>query len=305
MGIYTVFKEELYYNKIAYYHNGIVKTKSWFEDFGISSKEISIGIDQSSTCTGLYLEGDNDKLMIEYPRDFIDLEVYKKAVTNEIDNLIFNSSVKHFIYEIHNHISTRESPLYEMTQELKKYAKQETFYNTIIKGVLPSVWRKGFLNKSEYSGEYTRDKVKDASFRQTIKEEPMLMKFFGFSHKDLDGYEAYGILKGYLNLNYTKEGLRRVNTTMNTLKSRNFSYEIFVGDEFNISKKIKEFNIPLLIGNNEINLKESCNRALDEYEDCLILINGDHPEVPRYILETGVPYEDGLIYLIHTKKRGI
>jgi len=304
MKIYQVFREELDSSYIIYYHNGEVYKRPWFKDWNLKSKKISLGIDQSSTCTGLYLEGESDKILIEFPRNLTDVQTYKKALINELDSLIFNSEVEHFIYEIHNHISTKDSPLYKITEELREYSKAGTFNNSKVKGVLPSVWRKGFLNKEEYKGEYTRDKVKEACLRQTLKENPNFEKYIKYSHKDLDSYEAYGILKGYMTLNYNIEGVRLVNTTMSVLNSRNFKYTIKAVKYENLSKELSQFNIPILLSNNEINLKESCNRVLDEYTECLILFDNSHPEVPRYILETGTYCDEDLIYIVHTKKGG-
>lgn len=292
----------------CFYNNQIYKL-NWSKCPNLKSlTPVDVGIDQSSSSTGICIQSDDLLFLTELPRDDMSVSEYKKALKKELDCLLRTLSIRHFIYEKHKHISPLESVINEITGVLKTYTKIFDKKEVKIVGVAPPVWRKGFFKFSDYKGDYTREAIKEACVDLTIQEKPITEKFKSFSHKDYDAYEAYGIINGYLRMNYTETGQRIVNTTMSYREGRNFSYMLFKclkRDQENTIEYIKrtyaDLQTPIIISNKELLLENSLNRLMGEYNEVILVIE-EHSEFPAYIIETGKHYTNGEMFIAYAIK---
>ncbi len=312
----TILREEIESNCFPIYLNGKMYKSDWLKPIPLRCKSyVDVGIDQSSTCTGITIQGEDLLFICELPRNksIMTVNTYKRALIAELHTLLRNLRVDHFIYEKHNrHFSELESVIHEVTKEIKSYCKKyknlEAGIN--IHGILPGVWRSGFLPKEEYKNRFNRSEVKLACVEQAIKMNPDLEIYKKWAFKDYDGFESYGIINGYLNLNYDKNYNRIVNTSMDKINRLNPTRVITKCSQDNLEETInyikeaycKKFDCAILLGNNEILLEESCRRVLSEFNECIIVMPSNHPEIPSFILETRETYYNGDLYLIYTER---
>lgn len=288
--------------------NDHVEFQEWLKAPLLKSKhKVDVGIDQSSTRTGICIQSPDLLYVTELPRGFMTVPQYKKALITQLHKILNGLELNHFIFEMHGrHITPLHSMINEITDELKNYTKNFLVNDITVKGILPTVWRKGFLSKEKYSGEFRREQVKEACKREAVERNPLLQQFANFSGKDLDGFEAYGIINGYLKLNYAEDGTRIVNTSMQFKNGRHYDYRIYKCREVDLDEKIKEiqngYNIPVLYSNSELLLDNSLNRVVGGYDKAIILYK-EHSEICRFIIELQSKHNLGDIYLVSVEKR--
>ena len=309
-------RDDIFADSFPVYLNGKMYKLDWLQRPKLQcSSQVDVGMDQSSPSSGITIQGDDLKFITELPRGHMTVYEYKKALGRQLQYLLEGTSIKHFIYEKHGrHITPLHSLINEITDEIKKFTKPMIHNDVIVKGVLPTVWRSGFLKGDEYKGRFRREDVKLACVEEVIKRDPLTQVFKEHSHKkngvpDYDGYESYGIINGYLDLNYTDTGQRIVNTTMEKRANRRYEYLIFKTTEVNkadtvkyIQKNYSNLTCPVLVGNNELLINEMMNRVQDDYKECIITLE-DHPETSRIILDLEEEHLPGEQYLIYTKKK--
>lgn len=296
---------------LDYYLNGEIFEIEWLRNPGLKSKyRVDIGIDQSSSSTGICVQAPDLLFLTELPRDkeYMSVNEYKRALKKELSCLFRSLDIRHFIYEKHKHITPVESVINEITDTLKSYTRSLAKDSVKIVGVAPPVWRKGFFMNQDYDGEYTRTAIKTACVNQAIKENPQTEKFLNFSHKDFDAYEAYGIINGYMRMNYAEDGTRIVNTTMSFKNGRNYEYFLFKCPLENLDGQIMYIKgtfgsptTPIILANKELLLDNSLNRIMGEYTEAILVIK-EHSEFPAYIIEMEEQYEPGDIFLTYVRR---
>lgn len=287
------------------YQNGEVFKQVWLKRFELPTDyPVNIGIDQSSTNTGICVEAPDLLYITELPRGYMRVSDYKKALIEQLARILEGKTINHFIFEKHgNHISPLHSLINDITREIKSYSKGLKKDGVKVVGVLPTVWRSGFLPKEEYGGQYTRDKVKEASYAESIKRNANLARYRKVSGKDLDGYEAYGIIEGYLNLNYDEDGNRLVNTTMEFKNGRKYRYRVKKVNLTNVFSEAESISSGghILLGNKNILIEETLNRVVGEFERATIIFK-EHSEFPRLIFELEQVYIPGDCYIITVER---
>lgn len=294
-----------------YYLNGNVGTISWIQSPNLKSNyEVNVGVDQSSSSTGICIQSPDLLFLTELPREkeYMSINEYKCALKKELDCLLRTLNLKHFIYEKHKHITPLDSVINEITEVLKSYTKTINKDSVKIVSIAPPVWRKGFFSSSDYSGEYTRQAIKSACVSQVLAEQPMTEKFLNSSHKDFDAYEAYGIINGYLRMNYAEDGTRIVNTSMNFRNGRKYNYLLFKCQEDELDTRIKYIRetycrkpTDIILSNKELLLENSLNRIIGEYDEAILVIK-EHSEFPAYIIELEQHYDDGDIFIVYVRR---
>jgi len=305
-----MYRGEIESGKFYAFINDHVEIVDWLEKDTIQTdKPLNIGIDQSSTCSGLYIQAEDLKYMTELPRGYMSVSTYKRALIAQLKTLLRGKEISHFIYEQHGaHITPLHSTINEITDVLKSYTKNRMFSNVKVKGILPTVWRKGFLDKTEYKNQFKREFVKNACYQEVVKCEPEMEKFKRFSSEGLDGFEAYGIINGYLNLNYDETGMRVVNTSMLFRNGRRLQYtiykttkEVLDRDIENLIKNRGDSNTGILKANRELLLENSINRVVGEYSTAIIIYE-KHSEFCRFVFELDEVHNQGDMYLVFVKR---
>lgn len=298
-------------NPFACYMNNNVYKLNWCKSPRLTSKyRVDVGIDQSSSSTGICIQSPDLLFLTELPREIGIMSVieYKRALKKELDCLLRTLDVRHFIYEKHKHITPLNSVINEITDTLKTYTRSLDKDSVKIVGVAPPVWRKGFFSSGAYEGEYTREAVKIGCVEQAIREQPNIEKFKDFSHKDYDAFEAYGIINGYMRMNYAEDGTRIVNTTMDYRYGRKYSKILFKCQLEEIDAKVMyikhtfgEPSTPIILANKELLLENSLNRIMGEYKEAILIIK-EHSEFPAYIIELEERYNVGDAFIVYVRR---
>jgi hypothetical protein len=305
-----MYTNEFSNKPFACYYNGKVYKLEWLHSPNLKSDySVDIGIDQSSSSTGICIQSKDLMFLTELPRDDMSVNEYKRALKKELHVLLKTLSVRHFVFEKHRHITPLENVINEITSVIKSYTKVYDKHEVKIAGIAPPVWRKGFFKESEMADiKYTREFIKDACVNQAIVENPALEKFKAFSHKDFDAYEAYGIINGYMRLNYADDGTRIVNTSMEYREGRKYKYQLFQCNKSNIKNTINyvrsniaDEDTPLVYANEELLLDNSMNRLMGEY-DSVILAIFYHSEFPSYVINLGQEYHLGDMYIAYGRR---
>ena len=311
-----IARADLYAPDFPVYYNDKMYKLDWFQRPTFNTnKPVDIGIDQSSTSTGLCIQNSDILMIMELPRGDTTLNEYKQALTQQFDALFSSLVIRHLIYEKHGrHISPLHALINEITYTIKSYTKPLIYDDVYVKGILPPVWRSGFLISDNYKGKFRREEVKIACVNEAIKRNESLKQYVAYANKkdgvpDYDGFESYGIINGFLDLNYTKDGERIVNTSMEFRNGREFNYIIEKTNSLDINEtklRLKQRygsrDCKYILGNNKLLLDNSMNRVLDDYDDVIMEIPKDHPEIPRLIIETRKEFNPEDRYLIYIRK---
>lgn len=304
-----MYRTEIDAEEFRIFKNTKTYRLDWLHDPKLTCDSVvDVGIDQSSTSTGLCIQGDNLLVITELPRGFMSVNQYKRVLIEELICLLGELNIRHFVYEKHKHIADMDSIINQVTSEIRKYSRQLRCMHTKVVGVSPPVWRKGFLGDGNFKGQFNRDAVKLASVTQAININPLLEDFRKHSQKDYDGFEAFGIINGYLKLNYTKDGTRIVNTSMDYRNGRRYEYLIFKCQKTQEYVKVQEIltsiantDCPIIESNQELLLENSLNRVIGEYDEAILRFP-KHSEFPRFILEIGEPYAQNEMFLVYVRK---
>lgn len=303
-------KAEIGYKELTYFYNGEILTCKWFDKLPFCFEGITdIGIDQSSTSTGIAIETPSQLFMCTLERDELSVPLYKKAIKQQLHSLLSHCDLRNFTYEKHGvHITPVESVINEVTDSIKEFARFR--YGTTVNtcGVLPPLWRSGFLNKDKYKNRFSRQEVKLACVEECCELVPELRRFIPFSGRDYDAFEAYGIMKGYKNLNYTEDGMRIVNRTMDRNIMRNTKHVILKCKNYEVESEIEFIQSSIAKGkaeivkyNSDIFVKEAVNRVCGSYPEAIILYEPTQ-EFCRFVFDCGEPVLRDETFLVYCRR---
>lgn len=296
---------------LFYFYNGNIYKSGWLKKLPIIfSDNVVVGIDQSSTSTGICITDSVGNLFVtEFVRDGVTVSRYNNALVDGLYKLLVDLDVKYFVYEEHNaHIAPLESVINSVTDSLKKFSVKFNRRDIEVHGAPPTVWRSGFLPREEYEGQYGRNKVKRACVSEAVKRVPELEKFIKYSQKDFDGFEAYGICQGFLSLNFSEDGTRIVNRFLKQHHAREVKYRIIkikscnLSDEINrVQTKIAKGKCPVVLSNPIMQLDEAVNRISGIYKEC-VMVYKPSLEYCRLILETMELLENDEMYIVYIRR---
>lgn len=296
---------------LFYFYNNHIYKSGWLKKLPITfSSNVIVGIDQSSTSTGICISDSEGNLFItEFVRNGTPISKYNNALVDGMYNLLVNVDVKYFVYEEHNaHIAPLESVINTVTDSLKKFSVKFNRREIEVHGAPPTVWRSGFLPREEYEGCYGRKDVKRACVNESIKRVPALEKYIKYSNKDFDGFEAYGICEGFKALNFSNDGTRIVNRFLKQHHARETKYRIIkikscnLDDEVKrVQTKIAKGECPIVLSNPIMQLDEAVNRISGLYKEC-VMVYKPSLEYCRLILETMEILESDEMYIVYIRR---
>ncbi len=228
--------------------------------------KLRIGIDQSSTQTGMAVKKSSGELLCLI--DFINesrlpFNIYRDMLGLKIEQTFVDCNVEMCILE---KMWGGNKKSFDMLTALSKFIGEYKFIlpgwrNTEVADILPNVWRSGYLSDAKYRGQFTKDKVKVAAMNEGIERYPWL-KEYGFNSLNAghvnDSFDALGIIEGYEVKTFSSDGcIRRVSNTIKAT-NHNYSYMIFQTDDFEDLLDMAQDNCP--------------QRSIEEYE-----YNNDFP----------------------------
>lgn len=305
-----ISKAEIGNKDLTYFYNGRVYHGKWFDTLPFKFEGITdIGIDQSSTSTGIAIETPSQLFMCTLERGDLSVPLYMRAIKQQLNTLLLNCDLRNFIYEKHGvHITPVESVINDVTDSIKEFARYR--YGRVINsaGVLPPLWRSGFLIDDKYKNRFSREQVKLACVEECCTRIPSLRSFIPFSGKDYDAFEAYGIMEGYKTLNYTDDGMRIVNRTMDKnimRKTKHLVIKCKVSDIYNeirfIENNIAKKCVEVVKYNPNIFVRDAVNRICGVYDEAVIVYEPCQ-EFCRLVFDYGEPIAKDETFLVYCRR---
>lgn len=186
-------------------------------DFSIklpTDREYELGIDQSTSCTGVYLQDTKEDISILV--DVVHTEATKKDYVRELFRFL-----NKLICEIEVRLVVCEKPIpregqtrtFRILTELK--GKLELFLdvnpslqNAELHSIYPQSWKSRIVNKAKGVG---RMNVKACIAEDLCDEKPLLRNYYPLCPtKDFDSFDALGILAGYKRCAFTHTGVPKI-----------------------------------------------------------------------------------------------
>lgn len=178
---------------------GLTKDTTW-----------KIGIDQSTSCTGIAFKSDDGKFVVL-------LDVHRDRSE---DRLVFYRSLKYLLRRLANGIRftliVNEKPvpskyrtagdvLREFLGRLNEWIEDTPEFSSVRHGSLyPQTWKSLVMDKSKGKN---RSNVKAEVALDVAERYPGLMQYYdSYPYSDYDSFEALGILDGYLMYAFDKDG---------------------------------------------------------------------------------------------------
>lgn len=211
-----------------------------------STTPVRIGIDQSSSQTGVAVKKSNGEFMclIDFVNSScLNYNLYKTMLGLKIEQVFSNVDVEICVVE---KMWGGNKKSFEMLSELASFIEGfkyiiPSWSKAEISEILPNVWRSDYLAGPEYKGMFTKDKVKFAALLEGIKRYPQLSNYGNFHREGdhiNDSFDALGILEGYEGKTFSKDkSMRKV---ANTIAATNhaYSYAAAVCDDFNTASAV-------------------------------------------------------------------
>lgn len=232
---------------------GKIFERSYLGELVVATKDkIRIGIDQSSTQTGVAVKKSTGELLclIDFVNESrLPFNIYRDMLGLKIEQTFNDCEVEMCVLE---KMWGGNKNSFDMLTALSKFIGEYKFIlpgwrNAEVADILPNVWRSSYLVDAKYKGQFTKDKVKVAAMNEGVERYPWL-KEYGYSNANRghvnDSFDALGILEGYEDKTFSDDGcIRRVS---NTIKATNhkYSYVIFQTDNFEDLIKLVEDSCP-------------------------------------------------------------
>lgn len=233
---------------------GQIIVQGYTGDIKISSKEpIRVGIDQSSSQTGLAVKRMNGELLCLIDivnKHHIPYNIFKGMLGIKLEQLFQDVEVDMCILE---KMWGGGERAYEVLSDLTKFLKNLKYVlpgwsHAEVAEIFPGSWRSSYLAAPEYKGRFKRDKVKVAAVEEGVKRYTQLQAYaekYGTS----DSFDALGIIEGYIDKTFSEDSsMRKISRTMPPTNHK-YTFNIALTEE-----EITTLNLP--------------DRDMVEYEYC-------------------------------------
>lgn len=288
-----------------------------------------VGIDQSTTCTGIYIRDVDGKidLICDYHRMTDRVDDYVDQLLRLLEYFLRGKRVKLFVYEALPK-GMKENPVLERLHKTVDgwRTSSPTFreLNSRTFGdIPPTMWKRhNYLGERERSGEQESHAFTE---KRTLAEDivvakPHLKDFLDNSiSKDLDAFDAAGILEGYLLEHYVdgdiKAGKRKIGGEMHYYNNifvmvKPFRYvsddalleqlKLEVGRYFPEWKKI-----PFLYWNRGESFYKNIRQAMNYFDIIYTVIEDDEEITPLKFRYNFNLRSDEKVYLVIAKSKDV
>lgn len=176
-----------------------------------------ISIDQSTTCTGIYIYQKDSKLQIvfDFLRTNSDKDEYIRELTILMKLLLKNLKIGLFVME--KPVPSKYRSAGDVLKRLAGYIKSwkltiPELENVVIEETYPQSWKSKMVDKSKGKNRFN---IKREVADDICDRFPLLRCYFsqGVS-TDYDGFDAVGILHGFIENTFDETGARKIAGTM-------------------------------------------------------------------------------------------
>lgn len=174
-----------------------------------------IGIDQSTTNSGIALMSSNSQfvILLDLHRDKnLEKKIFYKDFFNLLRKLVTGKRIRILAYE--KPVPSRNkryarSVLTELKGHLDEWIEMiPELSEAYVKSMYPQSWKPYVLNPAKGKG---RSNDKTATAEDLVDMFPVLKEFYEFyPYKDYDSFDALGVLIGVLNAAFDKNGSPRI-----------------------------------------------------------------------------------------------
>lgn len=179
-----------------------------------------IGIDQSTSCTGITVMNVNETIggIFDLHRDkALEDRVFYHELKQFLQRLVENKKVRILVYEKpipKPQFKNAQRVLYELKGRLEEwiYDIPELGEANVIDSVFPATWKSLVMDKSKGKNR-SNNKLEIA--RDLIDIYPALREYgLAYPYTDYDGFDSLGILTGFKRYAYNKVGMEQIHGTM-------------------------------------------------------------------------------------------
>uniref|UniRef100_UPI00374EA748 hypothetical protein n=1 Tax=Paraclostridium bifermentans TaxID=1490 RepID=UPI00374EA748 len=199
------------------------------------SKTYSLSVDQSTTCSGLYLVSSDMefRLIIDFERLQTDKKRFISQLRRLITNLVAGLTIERMLIEEPvRHAKFRYSG--DVLRELKGVIEQLQFdvpelENVVLESILPQTWKAQIIDSSKGTGRFND---KRCVVEDLIDMFPDLCGHYSrCPSKDTDSFDAIGIYHGYMKRKFDENGDEK---NFGQIENRHVSryYALYVDKEY-------------------------------------------------------------------------
>lgn len=259
-------------------------------------REWDVGIDQSTSCTGICLQDTKKEFQV-----LLDVKRDKALSKNEYYNDLFyllkrlfaEKNIRYLVYE---RPAPKDMYASRVLQELKGHLDEwirtipELEFATV-ESVFPQTWKKYIVDKSKGKG---RGKIKSAIAEDLCDRFIMLSEYkMKYLFTDYDSFDACGILNGFLEYAYC-DGMPCIHGTIEKTHVAIVGYLWVDSDKLDCSQILGDFTKvlrpKLLAMNPEKNLNENIRMASSNNRCVMTILPRKYLDALRW--ELGVDVDE-------------
>ena len=201
----------------------IIKTTQLelFEFHLVKDHTYYVGIDQSTTCTGIFIMDVDLKsyVMLDVKREGTDKDIYFRGLHGVLNMILTSANIKMVVLE--EPFSSKFAPASSMIlKELKGkllawFSQMPQLRQVPIHTIYPQTWKSKIcdvsMNKNDPIKYSDAVKNKKAMASLLCRTFPLLQNYLNLHFStDCDGFDACGIILGYIMYSHTKSGMPRI-----------------------------------------------------------------------------------------------
>ena len=180
----------------------------------MKNKEYDVALDQSTSCTGIAIfSTDNDvKILLEVARDTGEKETFYRDLKHILGAIVKDNKIRLVICEDPPYVKNKmysSRMLLELRGRIQEWMYDiPEFTEAEFCSIFPQSWKTFVVDKSKGTG---RSNKKACIAEDICDVYPIFLSYFGQRYnKDLDGFDAVGILIGYRKYAFTDDGVRLI-----------------------------------------------------------------------------------------------
>ncbi len=168
-----------------------------------------IGIDQSSTCTGIAISSidDNINVIIDVRNDSFNKETFYRELRSLLKRLVHGMQIRLVVCEDPPPVKNKyysSAVLLELRGRVSAWMTEiEELSQADFRSIFPQSWKPFIVDKSKGPN---RSNIKKCIAEDVCAIIPDFEKYMVYAPKDYDSYDAYGILAGYKKYAFNEKG---------------------------------------------------------------------------------------------------
>lgn len=278
------------------------------------SDRFEIGIDQSTTCTGICITDTQNTCycLVDFKRESTDKDLYKVQLKKLVSEIVKGLRINLIVFEkpLNKRFSKATPVLRELFGFIKSWKLEiDELYDAKSDSIFPHQWKAKVLDKSKGTG---RTAIKSEIAIDICDKIPVLNRYrIVCPAKDFDSFDATGILMGYKLQKYTSDGKAinfgsavynyKMSVFLKYLPKELIYNKQAIIDYLPINKDIKNF--PILEYSDEHSFYDNIKMCCANY-DCSALVIKSTQQTINLLWETGEDLRPGNLFVCVVLKQG-